>query len=236
MMMTDYKCPYCKGAGFEEINICGEIQIIECRCKTMKLSDRYRLNSGIGIGLKNLTFESFITKDIEILNKAKSKAINYIKHFDSNAGQRNNSILFHGQPGSGKTHLGIAISNALIDKEYKVIYMPYRNSVTEIKQNIMDYKIYRKLMTKYSECPVLYIDDFLKGKITEADANAIYEIVNYRYNNNLPMIISTEKSLEELLDFDEAIGSRIIEMCKGNIIKFEGSKLNYRIYEGRMFS
>ena len=74
--------------------------------------------------------------------------------------------------------------------------------------------------------------DFLKGKITEADINIVYEIVNYRYNNHLPLIISTEKTLDDLISFDEAVGSRLIEMCRGHIIVFEGRKLNYRLYRG----
>ena len=76
---------------------------------------------------------------------------------------------------------------------------------------------------------VLYIDDMLKGRLTETDVNVMYEIVNYRYMNNLPLIISTEKNLDELLVFDEATGSRIIEMCIGNIIYLEGKELNYRL-------
>ncbi len=69
----------------------------------------------------------------------------------------------------------------------------------------------------------------LKGRLTETDVNVMYEIVNYRYMNNLPLIISTEKNLDELLVFDEATGSRIIEMCIGNIIYLEGKELNYRL-------
>ena len=226
------ECEFCNGTGYEAINVDGEIQFVECRCNKMKLSDKYRLHSSIGAGLKDMTFDSFIADDSEVLTNAKNKAMYYVRDFDNKAGWRNNSILFHGQPGSGKTHLGIAISNALLDKEYEVVYMPYRNAITEVKQNITNYDVYRKLMSRYSKCGVLYIDDFLKGKISEADVNVIYEIVNYRYNNNLPMILSTEKSLEEMLDFDEAIGSRIIEMCKESIIKFDGVRLNYRIYGG----
>ena len=48
--------------------------------------------------------------------------------------------------------------------------------------------------------------------------------------NNKPMVISTEKLPDELLNFDEAVGSRILEMCRGNIILFDGKELNYRLY------
>ena len=67
--------------------------------------------------------------------------------------------------------------------------------------------------------------------MTDTDVNVMYEIINYRYMNNLPLIISTEKDLEGLLLFDEATGSRIIEMCLDNIVWIESRELNYRMYK-----
>ena len=74
------------------------------------------------------------------------------------------------------------------------------------------------------------IDDLFKGNITLSDINIMFDIVNYRYFNNLPMIISTEKGGEDLIKIDEAIGSRILEMAKDYNMELKGGKLNYRIY------
>ncbi|MGL4760423.1 MAG: hypothetical protein ACRCWG_03110, partial [Sarcina sp.] len=68
-----------------------------------------------------------------------------------------------------------------------------------------------------NDADVLFMDDAFKGKITESDINIMFEIVNHRYLNNMPMIISTELNTDKLLDIDEGLGSRIIEMCKGNM-------------------
>ncbi|GAA0714866.1 hypothetical protein GCM10008904_31020 [Paraclostridium ghonii] len=43
----------------------------------------------------------------------------------------------------------------------------------------------------------------------------MFEIINFRYFNNLRVIVSCEKGVVELLDIDETVGSR---------------KLNYRVY------
>ena len=43
------------------------------------------------------------------------------------------------------------------------------------------------------------------------------------------MIISTEFIPERLLDFDEAIGSRIYEMSKDFIVQVIGQENNYRL-------
>jgi DNA replication protein DnaC len=76
---------------------------------------------------------------------------------------------------------------------------------------------------------VLLIDDLFKGNITKSDINIIFEIINHRYLNHLPLIISSEYTADKLLDFDEAIGSRIIEMCKDYLVQFEGRENNYRL-------
>ena len=44
------------------------------------------------------------------------------------------------------------------------------------------------------------------------------------------MIISTEMFMSDLLKIDEAIGSRILEMCGDYSVELRGSRLNYRIY------
>jgi len=58
----------------------------------------------------------------------------------------------------------------------------------------------------------------------------MFEIINHRYFNNLPIIVSTEMKMEELLQVDEALGSRVIEMCKKYRVGINSKKLNYRIY------
>ena len=52
---------------------------------------------------------------------------------------------------------------------------------------------------------------------------------NNRYLKQKPLIISTEKSLEEILDFDEAVGSRIIEMEGENVVLFGKDSNNHRL-------
>jgi DNA replication protein DnaC len=65
--------------------------------------------------------------------------------------------------------------------------------------------------------------------VTPADVNLAFEILNYRYvNRRLVTILSSEKTIEEILDIDEAVGSRIFERCKGHYVKFVG-KENWRL-------
>ena len=153
-----------------------------------------------------------------------------MKNFEDIKDSRKNSIIFMGSVGGGKSHLSFAIANALMKEGVGVIYMGYRESIMKIKQNVMNMDEYEKIMIRYKKCKVLLIDDLFKGNITLSDINIMFEIVNYRYFNNLPMIISTEKGGEDLIKIDEAIGSRILEMAKDYNMELKGGKLNYRIY------
>ena len=160
--------------------------------------------------------------------EAFSKAKEYVKNFDKSC--KNKSIIFVGQVGSGKTHLSMAIANSLMEKGVGVLYMPYRDNIISIKQNMMDSVYYNKMMNRYKSARVLFIDDLFKGKITDSDVNIMFELINHRYFNNLPVIISSELSVSRLIDVDEALGSRLVEMTKGRVVELRGRELNYRIY------
>lgn len=129
-----------------------------------------------------------------------------------------------------KPIFSLAIANELMDDGVGVVYMSYREVVTKLKQNIMDEAYYNRVINRYKNARVLLIDDLFKGRISDSDVNIIFEIVNHRYFNNLPIIVSSEKSVDELIGIDEAIGSRLVEMSKNYLVKISGKKLNFRIY------
>ncbi len=230
MPSVQYECPKCKDTGFiYQKDELGYEVARRCECFAIRKARNMMKRSGISVEFQKKTFDNFKTRSNPQLSNAKSKAMQYVKNFAQMEHERHNSIMFCGQVGAGKTHLGTAICGELMNGGVAVIYMAYRNAVTKIKQNIIDEEVYNRELNQYTSARVLYIDDLLKGKLTETDINIMYEIVNYRYMNNMPIIVSSEKSPNDLLIFDEAIGSRLIEMCRGNIIHLQGKELNYRL-------
>ena len=225
-----YTCPKCKDVGFTYYFDENGYEVArKCDCIELRQARAMMKRSGISEEFGKKNFDNFSTRGIPQLSNAKLKAMKYVETFAQTEHCRYNSIMFAGQVGSGKTHLGTAICGELMQNDVAVVYMAYRNAVTKIKQNIIDDAVYNREMNHYTSARVLYIDDLLKGRLTDTDINIMYELVNYRYMNNMPMIISTEKTPNELLAFDEAIGSRLIEMCRGNIIQLHGKELNYRL-------
>lgn len=221
-----YKCDKCRDLTFI---IDGNVAT-PCDCRDLREADDILKSSGISEEFRKKTFNAFNYSYSNQIKDAYKKAIEYAGAFDDIKDSRRNSIMFLGQVGSGKTHLSLAICNALMDDCVGVVYMSYREVITKIKQNVMDSEEYERIVGRYKRAKVLLIDDLFKGSVTNSDINIMFEIVNFRYFNNLPVIVSCEKCVDELLDIDEAIGSRLIEMSKDYLIIMKGMKLNFRVY------
>ena len=94
---------------------------------------------------------------------------------------------------------------------------------------------YEELLKPWKTVDVLYIDDLFKteqGKNpTTADVNIAFEILNYRYRNSkLITIISSERTIQEIVGIDEAVGSRIFEKSGNYCINISKDiKKNYRL-------
>ena len=220
-------------------NICNDLTFIlsdegasPCECRAVREAERILDNSGISEEFRKRRFENFdYSKNKDILN-AYVMAKSYANNFEGIVNTNNHSLIFMGQPGSGKTHLSLAIANHLMINGVGVLYMSYRECITSIKQSIMDSENYNRAVSRYKNARVLLIDDLFKGSITASDINIMFEIINYRYLNKKPIIISTEKYVNDLLDIDEALGSRIIEMCGAYNLELRGKNLNYRLKMG----
>lgn len=223
-----YKCEKCKDTGYIITNK-PHLQptMTPCRCYIADKVKRLWRNSGINTDDLEKSFKNFETWN-EKTREMKNTATNYFLRFEEIKAERVNSVLLCGNPGSGKTHIALALANNFLKKDIRVVYMPYRDIVTSLKQNMIGEE-YKKTLSKYQTAEILLIDDLYKGKITESDINIMFELINYRYLNYLPIIVSTEFTIEKLLNFDEAIGSRLYEMSKGYIVEIEGTENNYRL-------
>ena len=117
-------------------------------------------------------------------------------------------------------------------------YMPWRDKIAELKAMSLDNDRRAEIIHGYKTAQILYIDDLYKvgraadgsSNPTGADIGLAFEIINHRYINHLSTIISTEKTPQELVEIDEATGSRVIEMAGGNVFSLpRDTKSNYRL-------
>lgn len=223
-----YKCDKCRDMLFIELE---DGSYGPCRCRALRIADEKLKASGISEEFRRMRFETYNYETNMQTMEAFLTAKNYSKDFEDIRAVRKNSMILSGSVGVGKTHLAMSIANTLLDRSIGVIYMPYRSSITNLKQSITDEENYQREINVYKNAEVLLIDDLFKGRITPSDVNIMYEILDYRYFKCLPVIVTTEKLVDELLDIDEAIGSRLYEMCKNYVIEIKGQGLNYRLHK-----
>lgn len=224
-----YKCTKCKDTHIIMIkDESGHMVARDCDCMAQSISERLMRASGINSDDVNISFKDFNTFNEQELMSAKNTCFKYAASIRTLRFERSNSLLLSGLPGRGKTMLGFAVSNKIIKDGIPVQYTSYRDMITNLKQSITDKEHYSNDINRMKTVDILFIDDLFKGKYTESDINIMYELINHRYLKRLPVIISTERTEAELIDIDEALGSRIIEMCKGFIVNLRKCQ-NYRL-------
>lgn len=227
--LKDYNCPKCKNRGnFMFLQENGNHSFRDCDCLKIRRSIARMKDSGLERQIQDLTFEKFQATEgwqKTVLKTAQDYADNPVGW-----------ILLCGQPGCGKTHLCTAVCRKLLLDGREVCYIPWREESAKIKG--MDGERRENAVRKLQQVDVLYLDDLFKmgqaadgsTRPTAADIGLAYEILNARYNNKLPTILSTEKSMGELLDIDEALGSRIKEMSQEhNAVIAKKAGRNYRL-------
>lgn len=226
------KCPICNGIGFIMTNKDGYEYAKPCECTLKKnMLERLKL-SGINPEiLEKQTFDAFTVRD-KYQQKMKDTALRFCEQ------EENRFFYIGGQVGCGKTHLCTAILKKFYDKAYPFRYVVYGSMISELKALSNMHEDYTKLMSGLCEVKVLYVDDFLKGaikdgRVNDVDIKHLFTLINSRYISRKITIISSEYWLSEVTNFDEAIGSRIKQMCGGFSMEIGRDKArNYRLKKG----
>ena len=205
-------CPKCKNKGYSVI-VRGNEQIqVTCKCMKARKSLERIEKSGLKTAIEELRFDNFLTTE-----KWQENMLTLAKDYVENGEKK--WLFLGGMSGTGKTMLCTAVCGELLKREKAVRYMMWRDESAKLKAVVNDSAEYSRLIGELKEIEVLYIDDFLKvqrgQQPTPADINLAFEILNYRYANRVQTIISSEKTLDDILSLDDAVGGRIYELAKG---------------------
>lgn len=206
--LTGYDCKTCKNKGYIAVLRGGAFSLMECRCMKARRSEARLKRSGINPAYTLQSFEQAQSWQHILLGSA-------WEYVWRKAGW----FFAGGQVGCGKTHICTGIVRELIKQGREARYMLWRDESTAIKATVKYPEEYAALVEPLKTVDVLYIDDFLKtnsGQPTTADFNLAFEILNARYNRaELITVVSSEFYLDEIVEMDEAVGSRIFERAKG---------------------
>ena len=210
---------------------------VECDCLKEQRIARMFKSSHITEAFQQLGFRNFVTNGRPAcVADAKDAAAEYLKRFAEIRKTRQNSLALLGQPGCGKTHLLIAVSNNLLRSGIQVQYFPWVEGGNELKDDLDKLEAKTKHMKTVD---VLYIDDLFKGrnKPTPLMLEQMFGVINFRSLNHLPILLSSELDMNEICEVDQGLGSRLFQMCRDYTVtmsltsqeKANKVQLNYRL-------
>jgi len=192
------------------------------RCERLqKQIIKEQIKNNISERFENRTFESF---SITPQNKqAFDICWNYATNFSRSTIE---GLILVGHYGTGKTHLAAAILKVVLDKAIPGAMVVVPELLDEIRASYNDVETDKRLEQKVMQKQFLILDDLGAEKTTEWVRERLYNLINHRYEHNLPTVITTNCTFNELSDkHGERIVDRIAEMCHG--VKLEGE--SYRI-------
>lgn len=209
-----------------------------CQCQLAKREEKALEKSGLKGLLESRSFDTFHANE-PWQQAMVQKAHEYTREIIQG---KESWFFIGGQVGCGKTHICTAICRVLLYNHLPVKYMVWPEEAARIKGYSLEPDKKEALLEPLGTTKVLYVDDFLKKpagvrggspSVTEADLKLAFDLFNRRYNRQLPTVISCEWSLEDLLQLDEAVGSRIYEMTRGyRLMIGHDKKKNWRMRDG----
>lgn len=179
----------------------------------------------VGRNIQNLNFENFYS------DKNNQYAIKVAKDY-TNKNKTNmqaNGLIITGMSGVGKTHLAGAIANRLIE-DGKIVLMGRLTTLLDmIKETFRDNtKSENELIELYSNVDMIIIDDLGTERISSWALEKLYTIIQNRFENGLPIIITTRFDKKGLIsrfsysndqDLVDATISKLYQKCYGITLK-----------------
>jgi DNA replication protein DnaC len=213
----DPNCPICKGIGYLRRDLpvghpdFGKVEVCTCRQAQVSQQIHQRLFSLSNLQeLSHLTFENFQPRGYIGLppNQAGSleQAFRRAQQFSQNL---NGWLLLQGGYGCGKTHLAAAIANFAVSMGVPTLFITVPDMLDSLRFAFNDPdSTFAQRFEEIRSAPLLVLDDFGTQNATEWAKEKLFQIVNYRYTNRLPLVVTTNLNLD---DIEERIHSRLLD-------------------------
>ncbi len=216
-LQIHYVCEKCSDTGFfeerdDKKGVSHGTKLCSCHLELLKklASEEMSLQTPLELSSFDdfdLSYYKDSKESFEQMKYIFETCVSYSRNFELESP----SLLFYGRTGLGKTHLSLSIANEVIRKGFNVVYGSVNNFFSKI-----EYEKFSKGNDTYTldllcDADLLILDDLGMEFSTSFTNSALYTIINTRICKNLPTIISTNLSLDELRDkYHESIVSRII--------------------------
>ena len=179
----------------------GKLEICVCRQRDVSQQVREHLYSLSHLDeLKELTFESFRPRgQIGIGEKqahSLEMAFNQANHY---ARSLNGWLLLQGGYGCGKTHLAAAIANFAVGMGVPTLFLTVPDLLDMLRFSYdSNDTTFESRFNEIRNASLLILDDFGTQNATGWAQEKLFQVINYRYINKLPLVITTNLSLDDI--------------------------------------
>ena len=157
------------------------------------------------------TFNQDDNRNPEVSEVCRRYVENWDEMFKENIG-----ILFYGGVGTGKSFMACCIANALIEKLVPVSVTNFPRILNAL-QSFGFGEERQEFIDKLQRYKLLVIDDLGVERDTSYSTEQVYNIIDTRSRSGMPLIITTNLSMDDLKNppslAHSRIYDRVLEMC-----------------------
>ena len=142
----------------------------------------------------------------------------------------NGWLVLTGPSASGKTHLAVAIANRCIERNQTVFFIVAADLLDHLRAAYSpDSPVsYDELFEQVRNVPVLILDDLSLTNATPWAQDKLFQVINHRYNNALPTVVTVRGPLQRL---DDGLRTRL-EGADGTASVAQLGNFNSRLIQG----
>ena len=205
-LVGDPNCPHCHGLGYLRADLplghpdFGKLQICSCRRDEVAMHSRRRLYAISRLDeLNELTFENFEPRGrIGLAARQADSLEAAFNHSQQFAQKMEGWLLLEGGYGSGKTHLAAAIANFAAQVGLPTIFITVPDLLDALRFSYSSEEGFEERFEEIRQAPLLILDDFGTQNATEWAQEKLFQILNHRYINRLPLVVTTNLGLDQI--------------------------------------
>ncbi|MDP2728979.1 MAG: ATP-binding protein [Dehalococcoidales bacterium] len=226
------ECPVCRGARVVHPLAAGKPdwrRIVPCRCSVQEMTthsvEQMMVACKLPKNSERFTFDNYET-DLPVLAEALDASLQV-----SEETGRVMWLALTGPADMGKTHLAVAICRRWLERGKPARFCVGSLLLKELRDGFeLDGELsYRQRFDFLCRVPLLVIDDLGMENPTPWAREQMQTLVDFRYFNHLPLVITTNKKIGNLgmIDPEHRISSRLQREAWCQVVAMEG--LEYRL-------
>lgn len=182
--------------------------------KEKQLQEQQRIARLKANGLQDASLRQFTFANDTGINPEMQKAHSYVEHWAEMKATATGLLLW-GNVGTGKSFFAGCIANALLDWGVPVLMTNFSRILNALTGMFSDDR--NKYIDSLNHYSLLIIDDLGMERSTEYALEQVFNVIDARLRSNLPLIVTTNLTLDELKHpadlAHERIYSRVLERC-----------------------